>query len=94
MADKIGLWVRRERRATRWHRVESMIADDAITACGRRLSDEPTVDRGGLRYASDPPDETQAAMGETKCEGCLGAAESASSEPSDDSASDEGGATG
>ena len=39
----IGNWVR---RATgRWHLVESVIADAAITRCGRRM--EPTVARGG-----------------------------------------------
>jgi hypothetical protein len=48
---QIGQWVRRARRMV-WHRIESVIADDAITSCGRRMSDEPTA-RGGLLYARD-----------------------------------------
>jgi hypothetical protein len=33
----IGHWVRRSGKQ-KWHRVESMVAGDAITKCGRRLS--------------------------------------------------------
>lgn len=36
----IGVWVRRERWGKKWHLVESVIADDAITRCGRRLTNE------------------------------------------------------
>jgi hypothetical protein len=45
----IGDWVIRERRRHA-HLVESVIADDAITRCGRRLHDEPNT-RGELLVA-------------------------------------------
>lgn len=32
---RIGDWV--ARRGTKWHRVESIVADAAITSCGRRM---------------------------------------------------------
>lgn len=32
----IGSWVRRKGR--KWHLVESVVADDAITRCGRRMA--------------------------------------------------------
>jgi hypothetical protein len=35
----IGKWVRRERPEAKWHVVESVIAGDAITHCGRRMAD-------------------------------------------------------
>lgn len=31
----IGNWIRRPRR--KWHLVESIVADDAVTRCGRRM---------------------------------------------------------
>ena len=34
----IGQWVRRP--GQKWHLVESVVADDAVTHCGRRLRDE------------------------------------------------------
>ena len=34
----IGQWVRRPGR--KWHLVESVVADDAVTHCGRRLRNE------------------------------------------------------
>lgn len=46
----IGQWVMRRRYGVA-HLVESIIAGDAITRCGRRLSDEPTRDGGGLLLA-------------------------------------------
>lgn len=51
----IGGWVRRERLLL-WHRVESIVAGDAITTCGRRMADQPTTD-GGLATTDDPGDE-------------------------------------
>lgn len=36
---KIGDWIRRERRPT-WHIVESVVAEDAVTHCGRRMRNE------------------------------------------------------
>ena len=33
---EIGNWVRRTGR--KWHLVESIVADDVITRCGRRMS--------------------------------------------------------
>lgn len=35
----IGDWVQRERRG-KAHKVESVVAGDAVTKCGRRLADE------------------------------------------------------
>lgn len=39
---KIGDYVRRVRkgRVTRTHRVESLVAEDVITTCGKRMRDE------------------------------------------------------
>ena len=42
----IGDWVRRRGK---WHLVESVVADAAITRCGRRM--EPTASRGELEVA-------------------------------------------
>jgi hypothetical protein len=33
----IGNWVRRDVSGAKWHKVESVVAGAAITACGRRL---------------------------------------------------------
>ncbi len=38
MTLQIGQWVRR--KGGKWHIVESIVAGDAITKCGRRLRDE------------------------------------------------------
>ena len=38
----ISSWVRRVRPGGKWHLVESLVADDAITRCGKRMRDEPT----------------------------------------------------
>lgn len=35
----IGQWVRRPGK--KWHVVESVVANDAVTHCGRRLRDRP-----------------------------------------------------
>lgn len=43
-----GQFVKREGSRRSWHLVESWVANDAITYCGRRLTDEPTDD-GGLQ---------------------------------------------
>jgi hypothetical protein len=40
---KIGEWVRLKRPGRRWHLVESVIAGDAVTKCGRRFPD-PSFD--------------------------------------------------
>lgn len=41
MPPPIGTWVRRlAPRHTKWHLVESVVADDAVTHCGRRMRDE------------------------------------------------------
>lgn len=37
MAD-IGSWVKRKPRQ-KWHRVDSIVAGDAVTRCGKRLRD-------------------------------------------------------
>jgi len=33
----VGDWVRRQRSGAKWHLVESVIAGDAVTNCGRRM---------------------------------------------------------
>lgn len=33
----IGEWIRRRRPGSKWHVVESIVADDAVTKCGRRM---------------------------------------------------------
>ena len=33
----IGDWVRRRRAGAKWHLIESVIAGDAVTRCGRRM---------------------------------------------------------
>ena len=33
----VGQWIRREESHTKWHLVESIVAGDAITKCGRRM---------------------------------------------------------
>lgn len=35
---KIGQWI--QRHGGKWHRVESVVAGDAITTCGRRMRNE------------------------------------------------------
>ena len=60
MADLfIGAWVRRE-GVTMGHLVESIIAGDAVTRCGRRMKDELTpkltVHTGSVSRASRPLD--------------------------------------
>jgi hypothetical protein len=58
----IGAWVRREERRalTKGHFVESIIAGDAITRCGRRMKDETqpplTVHTGMVSRANKPLD--------------------------------------
>ena len=49
----IGQWVRRETRkhVTKWHLVESVVADDAVTRCGRRMRNE----LGGLKVSDAMP---------------------------------------
>jgi hypothetical protein len=37
---KIGQWIRRARDDAKWHLIESVVANDAITHCGRRLKDQ------------------------------------------------------
>lgn len=34
----IGDWIRREGGQTKWHHVESVVAGDAVTKCGRRMA--------------------------------------------------------
>ncbi len=46
MPPVIGQWVKRNEG--KWHLVESVVSDDAITRCGRRLHNE-----GGILQASE-----------------------------------------
>ena len=59
----IGQWVMREKRQV-GHLVESTVAGDAITRCGRRMAERNT--RGGL---------VEAPFGTPKCGFCIGAFE-------------------
>lgn len=43
----IGDWIQRERRG-KAHKVESIVAGDIVTKCGRRMTDEPTKSGGKL----------------------------------------------
>ena len=35
----IGNWIRRTGRKSKWHLLESVVAGDAVTRCGRRMLD-------------------------------------------------------
>ena len=37
---EIGKWMRRT-NGGKWHLIESVVAGDAITKCGRRMADRP-----------------------------------------------------
>lgn len=63
MTLAIGQWVMRERRQV-GHLVESIVADDAITRCGRRMPERTS--RGEL---------VDAPFGTRKCGFCMGAFE-------------------
>lgn len=62
-APAIGEWVMRQRRHV-GHLVESVVAGDAITRCGRRMAERTT--RGEL---------VEAPFGSRKCGFCMGAFE-------------------
>ena len=46
----IGDWAIREKRGAA-HLVESLVADDVVTKCGRRLTDEPNTSGGLVLFA-------------------------------------------
>jgi hypothetical protein len=60
----IGDWVTRTKRGLP-HLVESVVAGDVITKCGRRLSNEPTKTGGGLMLSV-----RTAGFGIWKCASC------------------------
>jgi hypothetical protein len=64
MTIAIGQWVKRQ-RLTVAHLVESVVADDAVVRCGRRLRDEPNS-RGPL---------VEAWIWTPKCAQCMPATE-------------------
>ena len=64
----IGNWVKRG--SGRWHLVESVIADAAITRCGRRM--EPTTPRGGALEVSEVEPLTRAIGQPQNCKRCAG----------------------
>jgi hypothetical protein len=66
MTIAIGQWVKRS-RLTVAHLVESVVAGDAVTRCGRRMADEPNS-RGPL---------VEADYWTPKCLGCTPATETA-----------------
>lgn len=68
MSIVIGEWVTREHRGLP-HLVESIVAGDAVTKCGRRLHDEPTRSGGELIPT--------AIFGLRKCRMCYGSPEPA-----------------
>ena len=45
---RIGDWIQRERGRGKAHKLESIVAGDAIMRCGRRMTDEPTKTGGRL----------------------------------------------
>jgi hypothetical protein len=49
---KIGDWVRR--RGGKWHKVESVVAGDAVTRCGRRMH-EVSAYSGRLQVSDVEP---------------------------------------
>ena len=55
----VGDWVSRARRGVP-HLVESIVADDVVTRCGKRMRDEPN--RDGELVVSGP--------GERRCKVC------------------------
>ena len=64
----IGAWVRRtDRRSRKAHKVESVIAGDAVTTCGRRMRDDESpleVHHGAVSRANRPLDWDL-------CKGCV-----------------------
>lgn len=48
---EIGNWVRRG--AGKWHRVESVVAGDVVTRCGRRM--DRTTQAGSLEVSEVEP---------------------------------------
>ena len=46
----VGDWVQRAKRGVS-HLVESIVAGDVVTKCGKRMRDEPNRD-GGLEHSS------------------------------------------
>jgi hypothetical protein len=66
MTVAIGQWVKRQ-RLTVAHLVESVVAGDAVTTCGRRMRDEPNS-RGPLEEAQ---------FWDVKCWQCTPATETA-----------------
>lgn len=50
----VGQWVRRSEPGRKWHLVESVVADDAVTRCGRRLTDR--ADLPALEMGDAKPD--------------------------------------
>lgn len=63
----VGNWVRRKEGRSKWHRVESDIASEAITRCGRRM--DPGL-YGGLEVSDVEP--LTRMIGQPQiCRGCL-----------------------
>ena len=48
----IGVWIRR--RSQKWHLVDSVVAEDAVTRCGRRM-DRVTPSGGELQVSALMP---------------------------------------
>ena len=65
-AMTIGSVVRRDTAGSKWHYVESIVADDAVTRCGKRMS--PATDEGVLLVADALTD----VLREDKCGLCYG----------------------
>jgi hypothetical protein len=65
----IGRWVKRARRPdAKWHLVESVIEDAAITRCGRRM--EPASRKEGLLEVSVVEPLTRAIGQPQNCKRC------------------------
>lgn len=56
--SRIGLWLARHRRGSRRHLVESEVAGDVVTRCGRRMAEQDARGRGLHPFADHPNCET------------------------------------
>jgi hypothetical protein len=51
----IGQWVQRNTKGAKWHLVESVVAGDAVTKCGRRMDSRTRSEGIGLEVSDVQP---------------------------------------
>jgi hypothetical protein len=68
--DRIGSWSRRHRSAAKWHYVDSTVAGDIITRCGRRM-DPRSSDGVELEYSESAGGAATSGDRCTLCDGNL-----------------------